>query len=141
MSIAVKSMWREAPSRWAPQLVRYTLVSTASFALDMAILAALVEWGGVPTVAASIVGYLAALLVDYAASILWVFSNRRMRDKKLAEFATFAAVGLSGLVVNTLVMAVCTGWLALHYAIAKTIAGMFVLLFTFVVRRRLLFTA
>lgn len=123
------------------QLFRYTLVSSASFALDLAILAALVEWGGVSAVAASIAGYLVALLVDYVASVLWVFSERRLVDKKLAEFAAFAAVGLAGLAVNTLVIAVCSGWLALHYAVAKTIAGFCVLLFTFFVRRRWLFHA
>jgi putative flippase GtrA len=128
-----------AKSRWLRELVRYTLISSASFALDLGILSALVEWAGVSAVAASIVGYLVALFVDYVLSIVWVFSDRRMREKQLAEFTTFALVGLAGLGVNTIVMAVATGLLSLHYAIAKTLAGLCVLGFTFVVRRQLLF--
>jgi putative flippase GtrA len=125
---------------WLVQLLRYTLVSSASFALDMAILAALVEWMGVHYLVASTVGYLVALLVDYGASIVWVFAHRRLNGRGLTEFVSFAAIGIAGLGVNTLVIYVCTEALALHYALSKVVAGLFVLLFTFVVRRQLLFT-
>lgn len=138
--MAFHGVLRPGAGGWGAQLLRYTVVGTASFVLDLALLAALVEWAGVSVLTASIVAYLVALFVDYALSIVWVFAHRRMDDRKVAEFATFAGIGVVGLGVNTAIMFVGHDLLGVHYALSKLAAGLGVLLFTFVVRRHLLFT-
>ncbi len=126
---------------WLKELVRYAVVGTVSFGLDLAIIAALVEWRGVDAVTASVIGYLVALAIDYAGAIRWVFSRRRLERAKAIEVGLFALVGVVGLGVNTVVMEVATVVAGLHYAIGKLLAGLMVMLFTFFVRRRLLFSA
>lgn len=125
---------------WLKELVRYAIVGTASFGLDLAIIAVLVEWRGVDPVSASVIGYAVALAIDYAGAVRWVFSRRRLARERAIEMGLFALVGIVGLGVNTLVMELVTATAGLHYAIGKTAAGFAVMLFTFYVRRRLLFS-
>jgi putative flippase GtrA len=138
--VAISSVLTREGQGWGSQLVRYTLMSTGSFLFDLGILTALVEWGETDPVVASIVGYLCAIVIDYVISIHWVFADRAFDDRRAFELGTFTAIGIAGLGVNTVVMWLVASVLGVHYAIAKLVAGLGVLLFTFVVRRAILFS-
>lgn len=125
---------------WHKELIRYAVVGALSFGIDLAIIAALVEWRGVDVLWASVVGYVVALLIDYRGAIGWVFPLRRMERERAIEIGVFALVGVLGLGVNTLVMAT-TSAAGIHYTLGKVVAGFAVMLFTFVVRRQLLFVS
>lgn len=122
------------------QLVRYAVAGAVSFVVDIAVILVLAEGFDVHYLLSSILGYLVALVLEYGASIRWVFAHRSIADARL-EFLAFSALGIAGLGMNTLVMHLCTSALGMHYLVSKFPAGFAVLVATFVVRRALLFRA
>jgi putative flippase GtrA len=116
----------------------YTAVAAFALCVDIGILWVLVHYFSWWYLAAATVSFFVGLLVGYALSVLLVFKRRRLADRRL-EFASFAAIGAVGLVVNATVISIAVNYFELHYLIAKCGAAGFTFVLSFVSRRQLLF--
>lgn len=117
----------------------YTLASAAALAVDAGILFILVHFFAWWYLAAATVSFTVGLFVAYGLSVTFVFKRRRVADRRL-EFATFAAIGLLGLVVNAVVIYTGVRYAGLPYMAAKGVAAGFTFAGNFLARRQLLFT-
>ncbi len=121
------------------EALRYLIASIAALSLDAATL-----WLGVTTLAwpAWLTGafaYAAGLILIYVLSIRWVFARRTVRDAR-GEFLMFAALGLVGLLLNSVTLSVATG-LGLALPVAKALSAGIGFVANFVTRKVLLFSA
>lgn len=120
------------------EFARYFLVSGFGFGVDVASLAALVEIGGLPLLAANAISFTLGMVAVYLGSIWWVFGVRRQESAR-AEFVIFCSVGLLVLAVNQVALYAVAELLAVHYPIAKIAAAGASFTANFAVRKLLLF--
>jgi putative flippase GtrA len=121
------------------QMFAYALVSAVALAADTGILVMLtrVGWHYLPASAAS---FAVGAVVAYVLSVRFVFSVHRLHNRTL-EFGYFVALGLAGLAVNSVAMAIAVELLGLSIIAAKALAACCTFTTNFVLRRQLLFRA
>ncbi len=120
------------------EAILYAAMSAFLLCLDIALLWILVQYFSWPYLAAATVSFSAGVVVGYILSIAAVFKHRRLENQPI-EFATFVAVGIVGLTINTVAMYFGVGYLGQHYLAAKGGAACLTLLWNFAARRQLLF--
>jgi putative flippase GtrA len=120
------------------QFIRYLFVGGTAFVADFTTLALLKESGLLGVLGAAAVAFLVGTQVNYFLSTRWVFTSRRVKDRRV-EFALFASVGLVGLGLNELIIWALTHRLAVHYLLAKVASAGLVLCWNFFARRLTLF--
>ncbi|MEA1866585.1 MAG: GtrA family protein [Thermodesulfobacteriota bacterium] len=120
------------------EFIRYAMVGGIAFVVDFFLLGFLTEWCGLHYLVSATIAFVAGLIVNYTLCLLWVFSYRNLNDKRL-EFILFSVVGIGGLILTDILMAVLTPVLHGQYLWAKAITACFVLLWNFFLRRQLLF--
>jgi putative flippase GtrA len=117
---------------------RYGVVSAMALTADTGTYA-LAYQAGLPLAIAIALGFVIGLAVAYAGSVLWVFGQHRLQDRR-AEFAAFAGIGLLGLLLTQ----ACLGWLVSwhHWPAvpAKLLTATGVFGFNFTLRKLLLFS-
>lgn len=110
------------------QFIRFTGVGAIGTGVHYLTLIVLVQGAAAPPVPASVAGFVLGALTNYFLNYRYTFnSNHRHRE----AMTRFFVVALAGLVLNTLVMQLATGWLALHYLIAQVLATGMVLVWNF----------
>lgn len=117
----------------------YGLASGLALALDWGLLAGLTALG-VDYRLAGAASFLSGMAITYWLSVSLVFRNRMVADRR-RELAVFGGVGLAGLVLTQLLLALFVGRLGLSPVLAKAPTAVVVFLFNFLVRRALLFRA
>ena len=120
------------------ELVRYTVVGGVAFCIDFFLLYALTEWGGLHYLYSATVAFSVGLICNYILCIVWVFSYRSCSNKQ-REFFLFLSVGIGGLILTDVLLAVVTPLLQGNYLVAKGVSVFFVYLWNFFARRQLLF--
>ena len=121
------------------EVLLYGAGAAAAFAVDVSLLAVLVELVGLHYLLAATISFAAGTVVVYVVSIRYAFTYRRLRRVR-SEFVIFAALGGLGVLVNLLVMYGGVQALHLHYLYAKALAASVTFLTNYITRRTLLFT-
>jgi putative flippase GtrA len=134
----VRALWLRLPVGLR-ELGLYGLASAAALAVDWGLLLGLTDIG-VGYLVASGVGFCAGIGITYLLSISLVFRHRTVVDRR-REFIGFFGVGLAGLVLTQLLMALWVERLGLTPGLAKIPTAGLVFIFNFTVRRALLFSA
>jgi len=120
------------------EAIRYAAVSACALIIDITVLFILVHYLSWWYVAAATASFMVGLLVGYVLSVTLVFEYRRLNDRRF-EFASFAGIGMVGVVINAAVISFGVKTLGLHYLIAKCGAAGFTFVSNFVARRQFLF--
>lgn len=120
------------------QFFRYFFVGGTGFVTDFAIYYLLTRYEHVYYLYANIVSFTTAMIVTYVLSVIWVF-QRRSGKSMLVEFGIFAAIGVVGLVINSLILGLLTQKLHVFDLLAKLVAAAIVYIWNFFVRKYLLF--
>jgi len=120
------------------QFFRYLFVGLAAFAADFATLYLMTDLFGVHYLISNFFGFLVGLSCNYFLSVLWVFSNRKLADRK-KEFMAFALIGIIGLLINQLVMWGLTDLSGIYYMYSKIVATGVVFFWNFFGRRHIVF--
>jgi putative flippase GtrA len=131
-------LWRRLPVGLR-ELGLYGLASAAALAVDWGLLLVLTGLGLNYLVAAAI-GFGAGIGVTYLLSVSVVFRHRPIADRR-REFMGFMGVGIAGLILTQLLMALWVERLAIAPGLAKIPTAGLVFIFNFTVRRALLFRA
>jgi putative flippase GtrA len=127
----IPSLLRELPA--------YVGASAVAFAVDFAILAALVNLAGLRVLLAAAISFVAGGVVLYFLSVRFVFRFRRLSNGAV-ELPLFVVLGLAGLAVNLAVMHVVSELAHIHFLVAKMGAAVCTFGINFALRRALLFT-
>lgn len=112
----------------ARQFVAFAGMGVVGTLAHYATLLALVEWGGLGSVAGSAIGFVAGALVNYTLNYTFTFRSSAPHRVALPRFMTVAAVGFC---LNALVMLAGTRWLSLHYLVVQVLATGMVLIWGF----------
>jgi putative flippase GtrA len=122
------------------QFLRSILVSNVSFALDFSVCLLLVGRLKVNYLAATALSFTAGTALNYALSVLWVFDERPVEDRRL-EFGFYLFISVLGLGLNALSMLLFTGLLRLHYLVSRVLGATLVFFFNYFSRKKLLFSS
>lgn len=109
------------------QFLRFAAVGVVATAMHYAVLIALVEGPGWPTVPATTVGFFCGAMVSYGLNQWLTFDAR---PALLAGFGKFIAFGAVGAALNAAIVAGLTQ-LGLHYLLAQAMATGLVLFWNF----------
>ena len=120
------------------QFLKYVLVGGLSFAVDSGLLYVLVSYVGLHYLLAASISFVCGLVVNYLLAILWVFDESK-RDSRKIEFTIYALIGLTGLILNDVVIYAITEGAGFHYMISKVITAAIILIWNFSLRRHFLF--
>jgi len=115
------------------QFASFTAVGAVGTAAHYSTLIALVQIAHVNPVPASGAGFLVGALVNYALNYRLTFRSKKLHRDSMPKFFFVAALGL---VLNTLLMALFTGTMKLHYLVGQVLATGSVLLWNFTANRR-----
>ena len=123
------------------QFLRYLVTGGLAFVVDFGLFALCLyvfEWH---YLLANLVGLVAGLVLNYAMSILWVFTacERSLEDRKVMEFSLFALVGIAGVGINQLLMYGMVDGLEFNEMVSKMVAAFLVLMWNFGARKLMLF--
>lgn len=125
----------------APQLSRYTLVSAVALGLDFLVFLMLTHGAGLKASTAGAIGYSAGLLLHFALSSRFVFDARATDKSRVRLFAEFAASGLVGIAITSIVIALTVDVAGLVPVVGKACAVVVSFASVFVLRRTIVFAA
>lgn len=120
------------------QMLRYLVVAGIAFAVDFSSLFVLTDVFGLYYLVSAVLAFCLGIVVNYALSVRWVFSKRKLASKHM-EFLAFGVIGLVGLALLTVLMWLLTEMLGVHYLLSKIIATGVVFFWNFLARKFLLF--
>lgn len=120
-----------------PQLLRYGVASAIALAVDVGTLVLLKTVFGLPVLWANTVSFSLGVIVTFILSRTWVFQARKIANP-VAEFAVFAIVGVTGLILNDAIVwgGTALGW---YYLLPKAIAAGVGFFWNFLLRRWLIY--
>lgn len=98
----------------------FFIVGVISSLVDIGLLYALCEYGGIWYIPAAVVSYCCGILVSYSLNKILTFHDRTRNY--LSQFTTFAAISFSCLMVNVTIIWILVELAALNYLVAKVIA-------------------
>jgi putative flippase GtrA len=120
------------------ELLRYGGVSGVALVVDFALLTLLTVLGIHYLVAATI-SFLIGGVVAYFLSVRFVFAHHRMRIRSFEAMA-FVGLGLAGLAVNTVVIALVVGKMHATVLVGKAAAACCTFGVNFLLRKLILFS-
>ena len=104
-------------------LARNTVVSCLVFAVGLALLWALVEFGGMNKLVAAALGLLASNLIHYAFGQAWIYSGT---ERGLASGWGYFLINAGiGLVITIALFAAFLRWTSVHYLVARIVVSVF----------------
>ena len=119
--MSVTQLISESAGKVSGQFLRYLVVGGIAFVIDFSLLVGLTQWLGMPYLVSAAVGFAVGVAVNYTLCLRWVFDTRRFRDRRL-ELTLFTSIGLSGLMLNEVLLWFITEPLAQPYYISKLLA-------------------
>ena len=127
-------------SKQAYQFLSYLIVAIVALAADFSVLEVMVRVLGFSVVLSAIPAFLIGAFVNYLLSIRFVFSERRLKSKKILEFTVFMVVGLLGLAITQLILHVGVEVLSVNLEVVKTLAAGATFVSNFLIRKFALFS-
>ena len=122
----------------AAEFTRYFASGLIALCVDFSLYVALSELAGWHYLASAAAAFGAGLTTVYLFSVFWVFRQRRFEHRS-HEFLLFAAIGIVGLALTTVVLYMLTDIVGLDYRISKIGSVGIVFIFNFGCRKFLLF--
>ena len=116
------------------QIFKFILVGGTSFILDFFFLYVFKEFFKLPVLLSNTLSFCISVIYNYIASIKWVYHVNNEKSKK-KQFITFIIFSVIGLLLNDLIMYICTDLLMIHYMLSKIIATAIVMVFNFITRK------
>lgn len=116
------------------QFFRYIFVGGAAAVVNIGSLFIFKECFQIYYLIANILGFLLGLIVNYLLSKLLVFTKENNMGK-IAEFLSYAIIGVVGLGLDTLFVWLFTDVFAFYYMLSKIISTLLVFIWNFTARK------
>lgn len=116
------------------QIFKFVIVGGIATVIDFGILTLLKELFGVNEIIANTISFTVSVIYNYIASMRWVFDVDKSKDQK-KQFIIFITLSIVGLILNNIIMWLCTTLLLIHYIIGKVFATVIVMVFNFITRK------
>ena len=120
------------------QFFKYSLAGALCTIVDFGILIILTEIFGIYYLNSVAISFLVAVALNYFLSINWIFSTRKLSDRKKEILIFFIVTGL-GLFLNEFFIYFFTEVFHFHYLISKAFSTLVVLFWNFFSKKILLF--
>lgn len=117
------------------QLFRYLIAGGTAFLVDYLTLVTLTELLRIPYLISAAIAFSMGLTIIYILTISWVFSAGKQPRK---EIVIFFLTGVTGLLLNELILYIATDWLTIDYRISKLISTGVVFFWNFFSRKLLI---
>ena len=130
-------LFREKTTNIFIQFFRYIFVGGFAFLADAFTLWLCEKWMNYMIAAA--IAFVVGLVVNYALSIWFVFSESSKVKNKVKEFVVYGIIGLIGLLITEGIMYLFTDVFGLYFLISKIIAAAIVLVWNFAARKVVLY--
>jgi putative flippase GtrA len=114
------------------QMLRYLVVGAVAAVVDTGVLLLLTHVLHVEVLTAGTISFALGTIVNYVLSVLWVFSRTAY---PYVEMALFVLIGAAGLIVNDVVLWVCTQLLDMDVLWSKLVAIVVGFAWNFVLRK------
>ena len=119
-----------------PRPLRYLLSGGSAAALNLALLALLVEVLGLWYLVAAALAFTIAFCVSFALQKFFTFADHARSHNILArQFSIYATIALVNVALNTLLMYLLVERLLVHYLISQITASAMIALYSFFVYR------
>ncbi len=119
------------------QFIRYCVSGSVATAVDFGLFLALTRLAGVYYVAANIVSFLCAVVVNYALNRKWTFKSTSKRVMR--QFFSFGLIALGGVAINTTLLYVFVSRFQIWDIAAKALATVIVLFWNYFLNRHITF--
>ena len=123
----------------AVSFIRYSIVGGGGYIIDYTVLTSCYEILHMHYLPATAMGFMCGLIFVYIASNNWVFTKRKLKNRKTLEFITFSIIGVIGLFLTMLFMWVFTEYFCIYVLISKILTTGIVLLWNFGIRKIILY--
>ena len=138
-----KALFFEPTENGMIKFFRYCFVGGIAFVVDYAVAALtfiLMGENTLSTVVGTTLGFIFGLIVNFALSKKFVFTEDAKSVSKRGEFLSYAIIGIVGLGLNILLMMLATEWLLeMNQFVAKIVVALIVLVYNFLARKILLY--
>ena len=125
-------------SRLFGQIFRFGIAGGASFVVDYFLFLVLLRYFEVYYINAALISFIAAVIVNWILNSLWVFKERRIKYR-WGEAILFILIAVIGLGINELTLWICVEHVHLYPELAKVIATVIVAIWSFTIRKLLLY--
>lgn len=133
-----KALFKEKTTNSFIQFFRYIFVGGFAFVADAATLWVCEKF--MHYMPAAAIAFIVGLAVNYALSVLFVFSESEKVKNKAKEFIVYAVIGIIGLAPTEAIMYLLTDVCNFYFMLSKIVAAAVVLVWNFVARKKILYS-
>jgi dolichol-phosphate mannosyltransferase len=119
------------------KFIRFAISGGVATVVDIALLYALTEWGGIWYLISSVFSFLVGSITHFSISRHWVFVDSSKRF--WAQYKSFFAIHLGGLAINLIALYILVEYFSIYYILAKIITVIFGVSWTFWANKRFTF--
>ena len=130
-------MFSNKESNLLMQVFRFVVVGFVATIIDFLFLLVFKEMFKIDTLIANTLSFSISTIYNYIASVVWVF-NVDEKKKKTHNFILFVLFSVIGLLLNNIILGLCTNYLKIYYVFGKVLATLIVMTFNFITRKKFL---
>ncbi len=116
------------------QLVRYCFVGGIAAVVNIGMLYVFTDMLHIYYIISNVMSFILGLIVNYVLSKKFVFQDSK-EIKKSKEFIVYGIIGVLGLIIDTILVALFTSKIHFYYLISKIISTILVFIWNFVARK------
>ncbi len=121
-------------SKLLTQIIRFIIVGGCATIIDFIIFFTMHSILSIDIIISNITSFIGGLLFNYFISITWVFNTNKDNNKK-NQFILFTIFSIIGLIINTLIVYICSNIINIYPMISKVYATGIVMIFNFITRK------
>ena len=118
------------------EMFKFGVNGGVCFLIDYFIMIALTEWVHIPVLISTAISFTISVIVNYLICVIWVFKGAKEQTNKAKIL--FFVTSLIGLGWNQLLMWIAVDLLFIHYMIAKVIVAILVMVWNYIMKRKVL---
>lgn len=119
-------------------IIKYACVGGVAFVVDWSVLYIATAMLALHYLIGATLGFLCGLVINYIFSVLWVFMSRAIRSRRVEVFI-FTMIGIVGLIMNDIFLALFTEYFGIMYLQSKLLTAIIVFFWNYFARKYSLF--
>lgn len=136
MKELINKLFIERTTNIKLQFLRYIFVGGFAAVVNIGLLYIFTDVLKIYYLISNVIGFIGGLTVNYILSKKFIFSEEKQINKTL-EFTIYAAIGIGGLGLDTLLMWAFTSGIGIYYLISKILSTILVFIWNFSGRKML----